>query len=88
MEQSKQNTYPPTAHKRLRVKASDGDGNRVIIPWDHFLDSYQNHCLAVRILYMRMGWPTVTIQGENLVRNHPFIGMVWIEIDPTKQTTT
>ena len=44
--------HGPTNHRGARVSAKrlDGYGRRVSIPWDHAVDTSENHARAARIL--------------------------------------
>jgi len=57
-----------------RIIASDGD-NRVIIPYDHELNSEQAHMKAAQEFMTRMKW-NGTLQGGHTKR-----GMVWVFMD-------
>jgi hypothetical protein len=52
----------PTNTKGTRVKASDGDGNSVILPKDYALDSYEMAQKAAVRLCEKMDWHGV-IEG-------------------------
>lgn len=47
--------YGPTERRGSCVRAS-ANGHRVGLPWDHALDSEQNHRRAVVLLCGKLGW--------------------------------
>lgn len=53
----------PTNHHGSRIIASDEDGNRVIVPYNHALNSDQMHRAAADALCAKMGWTGELIQG-------------------------
>lgn len=56
--------HGPTDTKGARVSASDADGNKVILSWDHALDGDDNHEAAAHNLCHKMGWPAVNRGGS------------------------
>jgi hypothetical protein len=53
----------PTNTKGARIKASDGNGNSIIISWDYELDTDFNHVAAAVSLCEKMGWPAGVTTG-------------------------
>lgn len=47
--------HGPTDHRGSRVTAKC-DAGRITVPWDHSLDSTENHAAAVRALIHKLGW--------------------------------
>jgi hypothetical protein len=54
----------PTDYRGGRVKADDGDGNSVTIPWDHGKNSNDNHEAAMIALCKRMRWYGKVASGD------------------------
>lgn len=48
--------HGPTNTKGSRVIADDGDGRRIIVSWDHALNSEGNHEAAADQLARKHGW--------------------------------
>lgn len=46
----------PTDTRGSRITASDEDGNRVVMPYDHALNAEGNHVAAADKLCAKMGW--------------------------------
>lgn len=53
----------PTNTKGSRVRASDGEGNRVVISWDHRQSPEENHRDAAVTLAHKMNWVKPTMFG-------------------------
>ena len=64
--------HGPTDTRGSRITASDGDGNRITVPYDHALNGAGNHRAACLALCAKLGW-----HGE-LVGGHTRTGMVWV----------
>lgn len=59
-----QTTYHgPTGTRGSRITASDCDGNRVTVPYDHSLNSSDAHRAAAIALIRKMGWAGTYAQG-------------------------
>lgn len=65
----------PTNTLGARVKASDGDGSCITIPYDFSISLGKNHAVAARALANKIGWPESLVGGST--RN----GMVWVFSD-------
>jgi hypothetical protein len=63
--------HGPSYSKGSRVSATDGD-NRVMLSWDHGLNSSENHMAAARALAIRLKWTGTLIGG------HTKTGMVFV----------
>ena len=61
--------HGPTNTRGSRVSASDSDGNRVSIPYDHALDSEEIHRKAAVALCARMKWPGADAMVGGSVKN-------------------
>lgn len=48
--------HGPTDTRGARISATDGDGNRVTVPYDHALSLGRNHDAAALALCGRLGW--------------------------------
>ena len=48
--------HGPTDTKGARISATDGDGNRVSIPYPHHLDTIAAHQLAAKKLIHKQWW--------------------------------
>jgi hypothetical protein len=55
----------PTNNKGARVQAKSDQGEKVIIPWEHALSSFQNHEEAVKQLVAR-----ITYKGDVIISNY------------------
>ncbi len=67
----------PTDTPGTRIVATDGDGNRVSVPYDHALNPDQNHRVAMETLCRKLGWHG-EIAGGTLMQSGREIGMVWV----------
>lgn len=56
----------PTETRGARIRASEGDGRSVTVPWDYSLDTEANHIAAARELCVRMGWAGALASGWQL----------------------
>lgn len=48
--------HGPTNTRGSRISATDGDGNRVTVPYDHSMSLGRNHDAAALALCARLGW--------------------------------
>jgi hypothetical protein len=64
--------HGPTDRRGSRIAADDGDGNRIVVSYDHALDGEENHRMAAEALKSKMGWTGKLIGGT--IRT----GMVWV----------
>lgn len=55
--------YGPTNTRGSRIVASDGDHNRISIPYPHDLTSDDAHEKAAYALMAKMNWPNTLIGG-------------------------
>jgi len=56
--------HGPTNCRGSRITASDEDGNRMTVSYDHALNSMENHREAAVQLVFKMNWhPTVLVEG-------------------------
>jgi hypothetical protein len=55
--------HGPSNVKGARISASDSDKNRVVLSWDHALDSAENHARAAKTLCEKMNWRGEMIGG-------------------------
>ena len=55
--------FGPTLIKGSRVKADDGEGNTLTVPWNYDLDSGANHRVAAMLLCDKMQWKHPTQCG-------------------------
>ena len=62
----------PTDRNGDRVKANDGDGNTITIPWDYAQSNETNHQFAALALAGKMQW------GGTMHGGHTRNGMVWV----------
>jgi hypothetical protein len=62
-----------TNTKGSRITATDADGNRISVSFDHALDSEHNHDAAAIALCRKMGWT-----GHNLMRGGVKDGNVYV----------
>jgi hypothetical protein len=53
----------PTNHRPGRIVASDGEGNRIILPYDHDANHGDRHGMVARALCNKMGWDGELIEG-------------------------
>jgi hypothetical protein len=56
--------HGPTNTRGARVSASDSDGNKVTLSYDHSLNSGEMHVAAARALAAKMDWHGVLIEGS------------------------
>lgn len=56
--------YGPTNARGSRIIASDEDGNKVTVHYDHALNPCEMHALAARTLCKKMRWHGVLLQGS------------------------
>jgi hypothetical protein len=63
-----------------RISASDSDGNRVSITYNHALDHSHNHDAAAIALCRKMGWA-----GHNLMRGGVKGGNVYVFDAPSNR---
>lgn len=54
----------PTNFKGSRIIASDGDGNRITIPYDSSLDSGEAHRKGAEALCAKMCWEGEMVSGS------------------------
>jgi len=47
-----------------RVSATAEGGNRVVLSWDHAIDTTENHAAAAKALCKKMHWPGELIMGS------------------------
>ena len=73
-----------TTYKGARMTATDGDGNRVVLPYRDALNADKNHAKAARALCEKMGW-TGTLQGGGVLTNGRECLMVWAWMDKREQ---
>lgn len=64
MKAIKTKFVPATNYRGSRVSASDENGNRIIISWDHRLDALDNHRSAAQMLCNKMNWDNAFITGS------------------------
>jgi len=76
--------HGPTSTRGSRITASDSDGNRIWLSYNHALDADQNHANAARALCRKMGWG---VTGSVLQGGHTKSGMVFCWVDVFKQVT-
>jgi len=55
--------HGPTDSRGSRISATDMDGHKVTVPYDHSLSSEENHDKAALRFHQQMGWT-----GHNLMR--------------------
>ncbi len=65
--------HGPTDFKGSRVSATDSDGNRVMISYDHALNSEECHQSAAVALVKKMGWEPVTLVGGSTRTGYAFV---------------
>ena len=66
--------HGPTNTRGSRVSASDSDGNRVSIPYDHALNSEEAHRKAAVALCARMKWSGAdTMVGGSIKNGYVFV---------------
>lgn len=53
----------PTDHKGARIRATDGCGNTVILPYPYDIDSGNAHCFAAKSLCEKMKWEGELVTG-------------------------
>lgn len=53
----------PTNSRGSRIIANDGNGNRVIVPYNHELNIDGNHLAAAYALCKRLGWSCDVVAG-------------------------
>ena len=71
--------HGPTDTRGSRITASDGDGNRITVPYDHAVSLAANHRAACLALCAKLGW-----HGE-LVGGHTRPGMAWVWANSIEQ---
>lgn len=54
----------PTDKRGSRIKAYDEDKNNIVLPYDHALNSYDNHVKAAEGLKTQMKWTGRLIAGS------------------------
>ena len=64
MKAIKTKFHGPTNYNSARVSANDEDGNRIILSWDHALDTKENHRAAAKALCKKMNWDGGLITGS------------------------
>ena len=64
MKAIKTRYWGPTDTLGARIKADDGDGNRITLPYNHALNVAQTHAEAAVALCQKMGWHGTLIQGS------------------------
>ena len=64
MKAIKTKYHGPTNARGSRVKASDEDMNSITIPWDHALDTTENHTKAAKVLCEKMDWHGELVMGS------------------------
>lgn len=69
----------PTNVRGSRIVATDGDGNRITLPWDHSINGEKNHARAAIALCAKMQWSGKLAEGS-LRDGHVF---VFIDADST-----
>ena len=67
-----QTHYKGPNAKGARIIATDGDGNRNVLSYDHALNSEDMHRAAAEALRDKMGWTGRLIQGS-LVNGYVFV---------------
>ena len=66
----------PTNTKGSRIKATDNDGNSIIIPYDYSLDTYEAHEKAAKRLVEKLKWNEkglFELKGGFLKKGYAFI---------------
>jgi len=63
---------PCTNFKGSRIKAFDLDGNQTTLPYEHGINSEDNHRCAAKALCIKMNWVGELIGGG--IKG----GMVWV----------
>jgi len=58
-------TANPTNSRGTRVIARSSGGLRLVVAWDHALDTEQNHKRAAHLLTERLGWPGRWVGGAS-----------------------
>jgi hypothetical protein len=77
MKAIKTTILAPTDRLGTRIKATDEDGNAVILPYRHELRDDENHARAATALCEKIGWDGELCGGS---LKH---GMVWVFISPS-----
>lgn len=72
MKAIKTTVYGPTNINGTRISATDEDGNRVILNWDHSMGGQGNSRKAAETLLKKMNWKGRWIGGA--LKNH----YVWV----------
>lgn len=67
----------PTDFKGSRISATDGDGNRVSVPYEYALNSDGNHIAAATALCEKMKWKGTLVHG-GLLKNGRSVGEVFV----------
>lgn len=79
--------HGPTNARGARIIASDEDGNRVTLPYDHALNSNDMHASAARALANKMHWHGTLAQGS-LAKGYVFVWVnSWNVFEITPATT-
>lgn len=64
MKAIKTKYHPPGNVLGSRVSASAEGGNRVVLSWDHGLDTTENHTAAAKALCKKMNWSGELFMGS------------------------
>lgn len=56
--------FGPGNVRGSRVQASDCDGNRIMVPYDHALNADGNHAAAAQALCAKMEWHGELVSGS------------------------
>lgn len=67
----------PTDHKGARFVATDGDGNRVVVPYNYEHQAEGNHIAAATALCEKMKWKGTLVHG-GLLKNGRSVGEVFV----------
>jgi hypothetical protein len=67
----------PSNTKGSRIAASDGDGNRVVVGYDHSMNSERNHARAAAELCRKKRW-NGRLHGGSLLEQGKSGRMVWV----------
>jgi len=67
--------FGPGNVRGSRIKADDGDGNTVMVPYNHALNGEGNHRAAAEALCNKMDW------NGRLVGGGLKHGMAWVFVD-------
>lgn len=63
----------PTDCRGSRIIATDEDGNRVTVPYDHALSGASVHAVAARALVAKMGWGPCTMIAGGIKNGYCFV---------------